>query len=94
MSTRPNFAPRASQGLDIGDLLRLAAAMKGAAPQAPTAEAGGANEPSKLIRELVRASFASDERGEKLRAGWKLVGAGAIEILRAFSADEPAVNGG
>lgn len=79
-----------SQLADLAKLLPLLAAMKEKGQPASAAAPEGQADPSKLLREIVRASFADDARGEKLRAAWKLIGAGALEIMRTFTEAPPA----
>lgn len=91
---RPNsFGPAGSQLGELGKylpLLQLLAQAKGTAPSGGEKEG---TDPSKLVREIVRASFADDVRGAALREGWKQIGAGALVILRAFSAEETPAGG-
>lgn len=89
--SQPNpFGPRAPFGVDLAGILQLAAALKGngAIPAAAPAEPQG--DPARLVREVIRASFADDPRGARLRAAWKQIGAGAVELLQAFAEEEQA----
>lgn len=89
MPVPPKIAPKLSGGANLLQLLQLAAAMQGPAQVDPPAAAEGAPDPSKFIREIVRASFSGDARGEKLRAAWRQIAAGALELVRVFSEEFP-----
>lgn len=45
---------------------------------------------TELLRQIVRASFAQDARGRRLRDAWRMVGEGLVLLLREFSDHAPA----
>lgn len=80
----PEAPPKPSPALLL-ELLQKLAAMS--APGAPTAQIPQ-NDPARFLRGVVRASFAQDARGRRLRDAWRVVGTGLLDVLRELSAPD------
>lgn len=70
----------------MAELLQRFSQMKQTAA-APTYATGELR--TELLKEIVRASFAQDARGRRLRDAWRMVGNGLVLLLREFSDHAP-----
>lgn len=62
-----------------------------ASRQAPPPAADRAAEQRiEVVRQIVRATLAQDERGARLREAWRMVGLGLLAVLREMADQAPA----
>lgn len=73
--------------MDFLDALRKMGQTK-APDGAPTYATGELR--TELLKQILRASFAQDARGRRLREAWSLVGQGLTLLLREFSGQAPS----
>lgn len=85
MPTPFPHAPGGSQRGQTATLLDLLRQLSDSKAPAAGPVFGTGEIRSELLKQIVRATFADDERGKRLREAWRMVGAGLTLLLREFA---------